>query len=185
MKKQTEDLRYKRTQRNLKSALIELLETKNINQISVRELSEHADINRATFYLHYDSPYDLLISLENELFDIIYLSYKDYGIKNPDAFFMILYNCISENYKLSKILFRPNSSYNFWERLRSAIQSYYVSNWETHDLSYTKKELEYYSAFLVEGYLSVIKYWLYNGMKESPEYMVKLSKKFLPHIQSR
>ncbi|WP_207706266.1 TetR/AcrR family transcriptional regulator [Clostridium sp. HBUAS56017] len=57
------DRRYRRTQNQLKKAIIELLKVKNINQISVRELSEMADINRATFYLHYKTPYDLLMHL--------------------------------------------------------------------------------------------------------------------------
>lgn len=66
MKEPIKDRRYIRTQNQLKEALIKLLKTKNINQISVRELSSLADINRATFYLHYKTPYDFLMHLEEE-----------------------------------------------------------------------------------------------------------------------
>ena len=54
------DRRVRKTRESLITALITLLEKKNINEISVRELSELADINRGTFYLHYKDPYDML-----------------------------------------------------------------------------------------------------------------------------
>lgn len=182
MKEKKQDMRYKRTQRNLKAALIELLKEKNINKISVRELSERSDINRATFYLHYDSPYDLLASLETELFDKVFSSYKNNALNNPDDFFLTLYKCIYENYELSKILFNQNTGYNFWGKLSNELQSYYINNLRRKHFPYDKKELEYYCTFVKDGYLSIVKHWILNGMQESPEYMVEISRKFLLRV---
>lgn len=184
MREKKHDMRYKRTQRNLRSALIELLKDKKIDKISVRELSERADINRATFYLHYDSPYELLVSLENELFDKVFSAYKNNAIHNPDDFFSLLYKCIYENHELSRILFNPNIGYNFWEKLSNEIQSYYINNLRKNHFSVDKKELEYYCAFVKGGYVSIIKYWILNEMQESPEYMVDISRRLLSHIKA-
>ena len=60
MEEKAMDRRVRKTRESLITALITLLEKKNINEISVRELSELADINRGTFYLHYKDPYDML-----------------------------------------------------------------------------------------------------------------------------
>ena len=55
-----EDRRVKRTKKQLEKSLIQLLETKPIQDITVRELTELADINRGTFYLYYRDIFDMV-----------------------------------------------------------------------------------------------------------------------------
>ena len=47
------DRRVRRTKALLLQGLMQLMETKDVKDISVKELSDQADINRGTFYLHY------------------------------------------------------------------------------------------------------------------------------------
>ena len=47
------DRRIQKTKHNLKTALVKLLETKKLEQITIVELTQKADVNRKTFYLHY------------------------------------------------------------------------------------------------------------------------------------
>ena len=56
------------TKKRLKEALLSLLQDKPINEISVTELSELADVNRGTFYFHYADVYDMLYKTEDEFF---------------------------------------------------------------------------------------------------------------------
>ena len=65
-----EDRRIKRTKRFLSMALVELLAEKPVNEITVKELTERSDVNRATFYRHYRDIYDMLRQMEQELFKI-------------------------------------------------------------------------------------------------------------------
>lgn len=53
MKEEILDRRVRKTRRQLKECLTRLLKGKKIQDITVRELAEMADINRGTFYLHY------------------------------------------------------------------------------------------------------------------------------------
>ena len=62
------DRRIRRTRALLRQGLIQLMDTKDIKDISVKELSDLADINRGTFYLHYNDIYDMLGKMEDELF---------------------------------------------------------------------------------------------------------------------
>lgn len=55
------------TKKIIKDTFIEMLEKKNIQKIYVRELCETADINRSTFYKYYESQYDLLAEMQNDL----------------------------------------------------------------------------------------------------------------------
>lgn len=75
------DLRIKRTKESIRNAFIKLREKKPIEKISIRELSELANINKATFYLHYRDIYDLAENVERTLIDEIFSS-----IDRPDLF---------------------------------------------------------------------------------------------------
>lgn len=63
------DIRVKRTKKLLRKGLAELGRAKSINKITVKELTDLVEINRGTFYLHYKDVYDLVDSIENELYE--------------------------------------------------------------------------------------------------------------------
>ncbi|MCM1368635.1 MAG: TetR/AcrR family transcriptional regulator [Roseburia sp.] len=63
------DLRVKKTLKNIYNAFIQLRKKKEIEQISVKELAELAEINKATFYLHFKDIYDLSDTMENEMIE--------------------------------------------------------------------------------------------------------------------
>ena len=73
-----ENRRSKMTKRLIKESLTELLETENLNSISVRMICERADLNRSTFYLHYETLDDLLSEFTEELMSSVW--------KNDTAF---------------------------------------------------------------------------------------------------
>ena len=58
-----------RTQTLLKNGLTELMLTKPVQNITVKELTDYVDLNRGTFYLHYKDILDLLEHLENDMLD--------------------------------------------------------------------------------------------------------------------
>ncbi len=74
------DLRVQRTRKNIINAFLTLRAKRPLEKISVKELAELAQINKATFYLHYRDIYDLSETLENELIENIFA-----GIEHPDA----------------------------------------------------------------------------------------------------
>lgn len=61
------DLREKKTKRSIKNAFLQLRAQKPLERITIKELSELAEISKATFYLHYKDIYDLSSQLQNEV----------------------------------------------------------------------------------------------------------------------
>ena len=59
------DKRIIKTKNNLKSALVELLKTYKIEDISIVELTNLAKVNRKTFYLHYNEVSSVFKEIEN------------------------------------------------------------------------------------------------------------------------
>ena len=71
MEHTSKDLRVRRTLKAIRSAFYELVLTKNYSDISITELTDLAEINRKTFYLHYSSLEDLVKEVEQEIVDHI------------------------------------------------------------------------------------------------------------------
>ena len=61
------DRRVKRTKKILYEALLTLMQNKAINKITVKELTELADINRKTFYLHYTDIFDMIDQIKENI----------------------------------------------------------------------------------------------------------------------
>ena len=78
MEQSSTDRRVRKTKKQLRLALMELLVEKSAKSISVRELAERADINRGTFYIHYRDVGDLLQRLEDEMADRLTALCKDH-----------------------------------------------------------------------------------------------------------
>ena len=65
--------RSEKTKQQLANHLKKLMETKSLEKISVQEVTERAELNRQTFYYHFDDIYDLLKwTLEREAIELLY-----------------------------------------------------------------------------------------------------------------
>lgn len=82
------DLRVIKTKRAITGTLIELLRTKSIGKITVTELAQKAEINKGTFYLHYEDIYDLYQeALQGHLEEIVdKLEFLNLFAVDPDRF---------------------------------------------------------------------------------------------------
>lgn len=113
-----------KTRALIKSTFAEMLsEKKEINKITVTELVKRADINRGTFYSHYDDVYGVAEDYENELIDKFFDDARLIGSQDIDSFTDSFFDYIkknNENYKLlcssNDFLFAAKNS----PRLRAA-----------------------------------------------------------------
>lgn len=73
------DLRIQKTKNSIFSAFIELRAAKPLEKITIRELTQKANISKQTFYLHFKDIYDLSEYLENDAITSLVAD-----IPNPD-----------------------------------------------------------------------------------------------------
>ena len=146
------DLRIKRTKKNINDAFFELRKKKSIEKISVKELSELAMINKATFYLHYNNIYDLSARLEDELIDRIIDSVR--GI-NPfrshgemKIFAEHLSSAITRKSADIETLFSNNENNKFIYHLEDKLRQYLFT---TVPRSWDSPENTILLSFMVQG----------------------------------
>lgn len=166
------DRRVRRTKKLLLQGLTQLMSEKKINKITVKELTELVDINRATFYLYYKDIFDMMEQIENEMFEYFTEALKKYtndGINkvNTVALVNYLFEYIREYADMCKILLGPDGDYSFVEKLKMAIKS----TLPPIDNENENKKQEYLMPFIVSGCIGTIQQWLGNGMKPKAEEM--------------
>lgn len=116
------DLRIKKTKRAIRSAFCELIKEKPLEKITVREIAERAEINKTTFYAHYETVYDLVDQLEQEAVAevISQLNTAQGLLSSPRAFVKEIYTLLSKN-QLCTELFSAPATAQFTAHLRNAI----------------------------------------------------------------
>jgi AcrR family transcriptional regulator len=122
MRIKKDDRRVKYTKMVLRDSLMKLLAEKDISRITIKEICENADINRATFYAHYTDQYDLLDKIENELFDNlrVYLGKFDRPARPattpngaPRWRWCHIFDYLKENVALCKLLLNESGNWIF------------------------------------------------------------------------
>ncbi len=101
------DLRIQRTRKSIINAFIELRASKPLEKITVKELSDLAFINKATFYTHYKDIYDLAEQLENEAIASVLndIPHPEYLVTHPKQGILELTSAFLRQGHLFNILF--------------------------------------------------------------------------------
>lgn len=180
MEKKT-DRRVLRTRKLLLEGLTELMKTKDIKDISVKELADHVDINRCTFYLHYKDVYDMLEKIETELVND-FNQMLDSCIEkthNPDPypFMYAFFSYTNEHQETLAALLGQHGDLAFINYMKEIVQERMHFIWKEN--AYCTDNFEYYSSFIISGCLGMLEKWVQDGFVESPEQMAELSAKMI------
>lgn len=178
-----EDRRIKRTKKAMTEALAKLLLEKPLNNISVREIAEIADINRGTFYLHYRDVYDMAEHLQNEIFEKFNEIVENHEPKNSsDYLFPLLaelFNLLSENAALARVLISKNGDAVFVDKLKQVIREKCFVNIREELNIKSDDEFDYFYNYIVSGCIGICGAWLNNGMREEPKEMALLAERLI------
>lgn len=176
-----QDRRVRYTIMVIRESFIKILKDKPISRITIKEICDGADVNRATFYAHYTDPYDLLHQIENDLIDGINQYLNRYDIKNtletPVEMLEKILDYIKENAELVDILLNSNEDIQFKQKIIKVFGDQQVLP-ATVSRSLSKEDADYVFLYFAYGSIGVIQQWLKNGMskptKELAELMLRL-----------
>lgn len=160
--------RKRESMQKIEQVLIEFLQTKELNQISVSDICKKADLNRSTFYANYVDIYELADTIREKLEAEVSELYKEEiteGFNSNN--YLVLFQHIKENQIFYRTYFKLgyDEKYKIWQ----------------YDYNLAKKHfgdrfIEYHMEFFKSGLNRIIKIWLQNGCKETPEEMFEIIK---------
>ena len=177
--KKADDRRVRRTKKLLKDTLATLLTEKSINDITVKELVDIADINRGTFYLHYKDIYDMLNQIENEMIaDLEQITDKYPGSVlrgTPKPYIEEMFIYIKDNRHFCTMLLGSQGDMAFVEKLKHMVEE---KCFRSIMEACPKNELQNYrlfASYTVSGCIGLLQDWIENGMKISPSKLAQVA----------
>lgn len=187
MREDTEDRRIRKTKAQIRHALTQLLMKKDLRDISVKELTDLADINRGTFYLHYRDIYDLFEQTENDILE----SFTSIIAKHRRRAQMPLMPVLLEAFRFVEansqafIAILRTKETTFLPRVIEMCRPQDPREWETLVGDVRPEEREYHYAFIAFGCIALLRLWFENGMAESAEAMAALAERLCAARKNR
>ena len=167
------DRRIVRTQDAIKKAFLELMSEKNFDSITIQDISDRANINRATVYLHYLDKFDLLDKImEEHIQNMANLCELEAEMDWIEATVYCM------EYLKSNYLF-------FSTMLASEGAPYFRSRFVQHNIEEFKKDVDVtkgknlgqnediVAEFVANAYVGVVEWWMKNGMPYPPQEMAE------------
>lgn len=168
------DRRVKYTLMVIRQSFVKLLKQKPISKITIKEICDEADINRATFYAHYVDQYDLLHQLESDIVADINQYLGRYDLKNmaevPTEMLEKILDYIKKNADLFRLLLlNTNADIQFQREITNIIGQQHFSL-----PSADNEDSEYMYLFFANGVIGVVLKWLEDGTQKPVKEMTAL-----------
>lgn len=182
------DLRTIRTKNAIRDALVEAMEEKNFESITVKDITTRANINRSTFYDHYLDKYDLLATFQEEILselinmvkgnlpNVIAEYERSTSLQAPFTTAVSIFEYINKNSRFMNVVLSSNGDLSFQTKLKEFMWKMLIENGS--DALVNEKNLlvpaDYLTSYVASAHLGIIQQWLDNGRKESPEEMAHI-----------
>ena len=169
MPKNSEDRRARRSRRLLKASLLELMKHKTFSEISVRDVTDEADMNRATFYLHYSGTAELLQSVEEDLLAELQAlvdahMQETVAIGSVNPVFEPVLDFLVEHRETCAVLFASSEASGFFQSLQRLVHENgapLVRTWFRPEDPWLT---EYLLNFLAWGFIGLLAEWFEKDM---------------------
>ena len=152
----------------IEKVFVELLQTKELDEITVSDICKRAGLNRTTFYANYTDIYGLADAIRNKLENEVTDLYEDEITQRFNSNdYLKLFRHIKDNQIFYQTYFKLGYDNEY------KVIAYDVNLAREH---FHNQFVEYHMEFFKAGITQIIKLWLKNGCRESPEDMVEILK---------
>ena len=185
------DRRTRRTRKALFQALLSLLQEKPLNAITVTELTGQADVNRATFYTHYQDIFDMFDHLKSDLCETCRKMVNTHGAEiaqgEYDGLVANIFQFFEQNEALFSIVFAEGADNSFYISLIEVVREACLHNVKVQQTvknslaheGMPKKKIDdasqtvcnYQFDYIAGGVVSILRNWMLSGRKESADEM--------------
>ncbi|MCL2195796.1 MAG: TetR/AcrR family transcriptional regulator [Oscillospiraceae bacterium] len=166
------DRRVRKTKKTLQDGLAELMMEKDLRNITVRELADHCDVHRATFYAHYQDVYDLYEQIEAAAMDEL-AALLETAHGNDDVYRMIV-DYVHGNAKLARLLLDKQRSMAFFDRVSAFLEEQYIEILALElGIKEIPQEMRYFVTYHMQGCMAIISRWAKEGFVLSKEQIIQ------------
>ncbi len=162
------DRRIQRTRERLQQALIELILEKGYDAITIRDITEQANVGYATFFRHYDSKDALLADAFDQSVSVLQSLLLSLGESSPEEEGRLIFEHIQANHDLYSVFLKGEGTQTLIDHVvREAVKEL-VMRYARYTPSIPAAIL---ANHVVASIIALIKWWLRNDMPFPPEQM--------------
>ncbi len=177
------DPRVKRTRRLLRDALVLLILKKDFASITIKEVTERAEVAYITFYRHYESLDQLLMEVLDEglveLMTHIEALARQSDPSSLETEGRLIFEYIEQKADLFRILLKSQSVTRIRKKVVSNISTIFQKSCVPLERLGNQVTINMASNHIATSLLSLIEWWLENNMKPSPIEMGKVYKSLI------
>ena len=162
------DARVRYTKMRIRKAFLECIERKSLNKITVKEICDIAEINRATFYTHYHDPFDLLDKLEEETLQGLREFISDSG-QNKEHLLYAMISAMKNGDRAAVLFTSPHADPGFAAKIGSLYHELLISDVASRMPGLTEQQQNDVYFFLAGGCGNLISRWIEGGMQTPTE----------------
>lgn len=153
----------------IRQALFELLETKDLDEITVVNICAKADVNRGTFYKYYRDVPDLYDKTEDSLVEEIYALMKktDSNDFQNHFFFREILDILANNKEFTYIAQNKAFSERLAQKLLAFFIPYLKQMLHKKCPNANEQDSDLLLEYVLGGCIRVVSYWLKDGMQIS------------------
>lgn len=183
MEKKT-DRRVIKTKHAIFKAFVELLNEKDVNQITITDIAKKANINRKTFYNYYSDAYEVMEEIENLTVEAFINNMGTVKFTNMADFlteiFIKFTETVNKDLEFFNLLFKTNNPSFLIVKIVEALKEYVQKRIEeSNELDIPRFEVV--SNFYLSGVLSVYMNWFMNNYDQSIEEISALLTELVLH----
>lgn len=174
-----QDIRVQMTKRMLKEGLLKSLSSKPLSMITVSNLCKESGVNRATFYNHYDTPASLLRDIANDYADKLREIYNESCSQDGADEEKAVLACLKYLYGKKeevKLLLSRNSENALTGFFLDIVHDNLI---KTPDSGKDKEEALLEAVVAASATYGLLKVWLLNDIKKTPEDIISMLKKMV------
>ena len=179
------DRRKRKTRKQIFDSLVLLMQERPLKDISVCMLTEKADINRGTFYLHFTDIYDLSDALKEQvrqdLDDMLRKADMDIvrGGSLPVMKQIVLY--AYDNQNLCRAIFGPFGDAGFLLQIKAMIRNRLQPLWEEirRSTGTSTLDYDYFFAFTSSGIIGILQEWIQKDFASPPNEIMEKAETIL------
>ena len=155
-------------------SLIELMETHEFEEITVKDISELAEVNRSTYYRNFKSKEDIIKYKLESIMDEYLKEFEKKTDKTKETYIRTILETFLKHEEFLKIIHKQNQSYI----LQKVLVNYFGDV-----LKDTYKKERYQVYYHIGGIYNFTICWIENDMKDRPEYLAKIGAEITSNIE--
>ncbi|GGH30983.1 TetR/AcrR family transcriptional regulator [Paenibacillus segetis] len=177
---QKDNRRTNKSKKELKNALISLIEKKSFQKITITDIVNCADLNRGTFYKHYQTKEELLTELIDDVMDDLVKSYKEpylhtdkLKVSELTASSIRIFEHVASYSNFYLIIVNSNVLPGFQNKICDILKQ--LVQYNSEDITAVNEDInsDLFSSYSAYALFGLIMEWVRGGFKYTSEYMAE------------